>query len=300
MKKEIVDIDLKKGIVRVTTADERWYLKPATNTETLLPEYKAVPSVTWIAGHYPKGIGFYKWLADRGWDESQAVKNAAGDKGSKVHQAISTILNGEEVRYDSKFCDSSGQEVELTFEEADIIQSFLDWRDSLESFEPITWDLTLFSDQLNYAGSTDLIAYVNGELTLIDFKTSQEVWTEYELQISAYAYAIQNGENPLYYKNKQVNVSELKLAILQVGYKRNNNRYKWNEIMPDFEMFLVAQKIWKKEREKEKGLKGYSQKDYPIILSPAKEDLMPEEESVIVYEGGKARETITIPKIKKK
>ena len=33
-----------------------------------------------IAGHYPKGIAFYKWLAEKGWDESQALKSAAGDK----------------------------------------------------------------------------------------------------------------------------------------------------------------------------------------------------------------------------
>jgi hypothetical protein len=66
-----------------------------------LPILKYVPSVTWITGHYPKGVQFYKWLAEHGWDESQAIKQAAGDNGSKVHDAISAILRGEEVRIDS-------------------------------------------------------------------------------------------------------------------------------------------------------------------------------------------------------
>jgi hypothetical protein len=42
-----------------------------------------VPSVTWISGFWPKGIGFYKWLADKGWDEAEAAKQAAGDKNEK-------------------------------------------------------------------------------------------------------------------------------------------------------------------------------------------------------------------------
>ena len=98
MQKIIREVDEKRGILQVTIADERWYVKETTNPATELPIHTFVPSVTWIAGHYPKGIGFYKWLADKGWDESQAIKSAAGDKGSKVHDAISAILRGEEVR----------------------------------------------------------------------------------------------------------------------------------------------------------------------------------------------------------
>ena len=80
MKKEIIVVDEKNGIFRVTLPDERWYTMKSFDTKTSLPIYQYIPSVTWIAGHYPKGIGFYRWLAEKGWDESQALKNAAGDK----------------------------------------------------------------------------------------------------------------------------------------------------------------------------------------------------------------------------
>lgn len=73
MKKIIEDILKEKGIKRVTTADERWYIRPSTNLLTGLPGYEYVPSVTWIAGCYPKGVAFYKWLANHGWDEAEAV-----------------------------------------------------------------------------------------------------------------------------------------------------------------------------------------------------------------------------------
>ena len=103
MKKIIKIVDKEKNIIQITVCDERWYVKDSVNPVTRLPEYKFVPSVTWIAGHYPKGIGFYKWLANTGWNESEAIKNAAGDKGSKVHSAIVDLIDGKEVKMDSQY-----------------------------------------------------------------------------------------------------------------------------------------------------------------------------------------------------
>ena len=54
MKIQIRKVNEEKGVVQITTTDERWYEKDGV----------FVPSVTWIAGHYPKGVQFYKWLAD--------------------------------------------------------------------------------------------------------------------------------------------------------------------------------------------------------------------------------------------
>src|SRR5690242_10192739 len=133
MKKIIRETDDKRGIVQVTIADERWYMKPGNDPLTKLPTMLAVPSVTWIAGHYPKGIGFYKWLADKGWDESQAIKQAAGNKGSKVHHAIDAILDGFEVRIDSKYINHETEQLEeLSLEEVDCIKAFVDWRAKMQ------------------------------------------------------------------------------------------------------------------------------------------------------------------------
>ncbi len=59
--------------LQVTTIDERWYARPKVNQTTGLPEaFEFVPSVTWITGFYPKGVEFYKWLANTGWDTARA------------------------------------------------------------------------------------------------------------------------------------------------------------------------------------------------------------------------------------
>lgn len=262
MKKIIRETDEKRGIVQVTIADERWYVKQVTDPETRLPKLLYVPSVTWIAGHYPKGIGFYKWLADKGWDESQAIKAAAGDKGSKVHEAISAILRGEEVRIDSKFTNPSTEQLEeLTLEECDAIKTFVDWRNEVKP-ESIAWDVTIFSEKYGYAGTIDYICRIDGKVYIVDFKTSAEVWSEYELQVSAYKQPLESGE---FHVEGFTEVADIQLAILQIGYRRNKAGYKWNEVEDKFPLFLAARQIWANECEGQ----APKMREYPIVLSPA-------------------------------
>lgn len=261
MKKVIREMDEKKGIVQVTIADERWYIKEVRSSATELPELLYVPSVTWICGHYPKGVEFYKWLAQKGWDESQAIKAAAADKGSKVHDAISMILRGEEVRIDTKIMNKSTEQLEeLTLEECDAILSFVNWRKEVNP-KILAWDVTVFSEKYGYAGSIDLICEIDGVVHIVDFKTSKQVWPEYHLQVSAYKRPIESAEHPI----EGVDPTNIKLAILQIGYTRNKAEWKWNEVEDAFDLFLAARKIWQHECEGQSPKK----RDYPIVLSPA-------------------------------
>jgi hypothetical protein len=279
MKKIIRETDEERGIVQITVADERWYMKPGKHPDSGIPTYTPVPSVTWISGYWPKGIGFYKWLAEKGWDEAEAAKHAAGDKGSRVHLAIEKILRGEEFRIDTKVADKSrsteqdGAFSELTYEELLCVKSFIDWRDATKP-EVIATETTVFSEQGGYAGTVDLVCRIDGVVYVIDFKTSKQVWKEYELQISAYRHALESGENPLFEKNpngtdsnKLIDVSGLKTAILQVGYERNKAGYKFTEIDDAFPLFKVAQQIWKAEVGD--NTPGFTKRDFPIVLSAA-------------------------------
>ncbi len=261
MQKIIKTVDEERGIVQVTCADERWYLMGD----------KAVPSVTWIAGKYPKGIGFYMWLADKGWDEAMAIRDAAGIRGTKVHNAINDILSGYEVRIDSLYENpKNGHLDELTLEECDSILSFKKWWAVTEKdykIEPLTWDRTIFSEAYNYAGTIDLVVRLTDRVTgsvrnvIIDFKTSSDVWTEYELQVSAYKQGLveTNGSGVIALEG----VKDYELMILQLGYKRNKAGYKVNDIDDVFQLFLTTRMIW----EREHGGEQPKKKDYPVVLS---------------------------------
>ena len=163
MTKEIKTVDEARGVVRVTTISERWYARPTLDARTGLPQYEFVPSVTWITSHYPLGIGFYKWLAAKGWDEAEAIKEAAGARGSKVHTAIAKLLEGETIRMEMALPHpSTGQPDPLTLEEYDAILAFAAWHGDttpvLVDHEFVVWNA-----QEGYAGTVDLLCTIAGQ-----------------------------------------------------------------------------------------------------------------------------------------
>ncbi len=96
---------------------------------------------------------------------------------------------------------------------------------------------------------------------------------------------------------KLLNVAGLRRAILQVGYKRNKDGYKWNEIADAWDKFLVAQKIWKVETEGQ----APKQRDYPIVISPAvvKDVQVPAEDKLNPPGSGPVSPVEVVDKIKK-
>lgn len=243
--KKIIKKDLDLNITQITIADERWYLKQTE--KDLEPIY--VPSVTWICSFYPKGIPFYKWLANKGWNEAEAIKSAAGDKGSKVHLAIVDLIDGKEVKMDSMYINPTTEFAEeLTLEEYEAIMSFVEWW-NINKPTVITKEAIVFNEEYSYAGTVDLICEIEGEKWLIDFKTGQNIWPEHLLQVSAYKHCLEH------YK-------DLQLGILQLGYYRNKKNFKFTEVEDKFEVFLSTRNIWKDQTEKIEPKK----RDYPVSL----------------------------------
>ena len=185
-----------------------------------------------------------------GW-QAQAIKEAAGGKGSKVHQVISDLLRGVEINVEkSEYINPSTKKPEhLTFEEWEAICSFSEWyfltRPKIIGNEIVVWN-----EKEKYAGTADLVCSIKDSLWIVDFKTSQSIWPSHRLQLSAYKHAREEWSNA-------------KLLILQLGYKRNNSRYKPTEVQDCFNLFLNTKQIWEQET---KGQVPY-QRDYPIKIS---------------------------------
>lgn len=263
MQKHIRVVDEKRQIVQATIVDERWYSKKVGEEGTIV----SVPSATWIAGCYPKGVGFYMWLAKNGWDESQQIKNDAADKGSKIHYALNDIIEGYEVRIDSKYINHSKErDEELTLEECDAILSF---KRFVAQNNPVSiaWDFTMFDPEGKYAGTGDWFCKIGEEYWLIDFKSGQDVWPSHFVQLNIYKDLFRTNRDeitemfPLIAEIPKDAV--IKMAVLQVGYRRNKNMFKLTEIEDDMELVEATRTIWKREHGGEKP----SMLEYPIVLS---------------------------------
>ncbi|MBM3206216.1 MAG: hypothetical protein FJZ43_01155 [Candidatus Staskawiczbacteria bacterium] len=256
MLKEVKKI--KHGVLRITSLNERWYAKISVNERTGKKERMYYPSSTWISGYYPKGVYFHKWLAGKGWSEVEALKQAAADRGSRVHYACEELDEGKEIKITQKYKNpSTGKKEELSKEEVDAIISYRDFVDE-EKPELLANEITSFGDV--YAGTADKIFRIKKDIWIVDLKTSQSIWPEHELQISSYSHM------KFDLKKMGINESEWKkrrLAILQIGYKKNKKRYKFTEVKDKYNLFRnVAYKIWKNENGDGKPM----ERDYPNVI----------------------------------
>lgn len=261
MRKYVTTVDDARGIVQVTIADERWYSRTVLSRETGLPEVGYVPSISWLSKFYPKGVGYYKWLAGLGWNEAEAVRQAAAEKGSRVHQAIAQLLDGQTVAMEDAYATPEAETPQpLSLEEYEGVLAFADWWASLPAPEVIAKDFVVWGDGI--AGTLDLLARWAGRVYLIDFKTSQQVFPEHELQVEGYTQALEfqclDHPEPLI-----TPLTVVQPAILQVGYRANQRGWKFTEVPRQPELFAAARAIWAKETAGEKPLR----KDYPLRVS---------------------------------
>ena len=247
-------IDKERGIVQITTPDERWYAnKPTSEMDKLkiISQEDFYPSVTWIASYYPKGAAFERWQAEKGIDKAEEVKNAAGEKGTRVHHACEDLIMGTEIKIDAQYADRNGELKELTAEEYWTTMTF---RKFLEDEKPFVLGIeyTIINDEFKFGGTVDIKCRIKSDnyqfVHIIDIKTSKAIYPSHKIQLSAYRHSDKDCE---------------KTDILQVGYKLNKNGYKLTEIPDKFSLFLNVRGTW----EEEQGDVVIPQRDYPLSLT---------------------------------
>lgn len=247
MERIVRNVSEDGKMVQITIADERWYLKHDDEGNLI----KAVPSTTWQASFVPKGIAYFKWLANKGWDEAEAYKNERGGIGYKVHKGIESLLLGNELKMDDELPNHDGNMEPIILDEWECLMSFDQWFKEVKP-KPIESELVVFNDEYDYAGTTDLLCEIDGKIVLVDYKISSSIWANYEAQVSAYRKALEG----------QYDISEC--GILQLNYKYNKHKkWKYTAVDYDFDLYLAAQKFWHKECANVEVF----QKDYPTSLN---------------------------------
>jgi len=160
-----------ENLNRIDVLDERFY---TTDNETYYP------SVTTVLDAYPKGAGFREWLKANGAGSDQIVKEAA-ERGSNVHNAIEHILLGRELKWITNGVPA------YTLEEWQMICKYLEFhQEYIQPGEQVAAETMLFSKTLRLGGTCDMVAKINGETWLIDFKTSNGLYKTHEIQLAVY------------------------------------------------------------------------------------------------------------------
>jgi len=161
---------IKSDATQLTFSDGRYY-------ETAKGTW--LPSVTTILEAYPKPYQLLQWMKEQG-DNADKVRDAAGKRGSAVHQLTED--------YDC------GIECNLINDKGDTMHSLDTWAmferyvDFSTRFKPENEliEINITDDNLGYAGTIDRIAVIDGKRYVLDIKTSNMIADTYWLQLAAY------------------------------------------------------------------------------------------------------------------
>ena len=183
-----VDVDLPK-LQRETIDGVRYYSVPEED------ELLKLVSITSVTSHFNKEI-FVNWRKKVGNEEADRITKAATTRGTDMHTLTEHYLKNDQVLpevppiSDFLFKISKGE---------------LNKIDNIHSLEG-----ALYSKQLGIAGTVDCIAEYDGELSIIDFKTSKKPkprdWIEhYFVQAMAYGCML--------YELKNISVKKLVIIM---------------------------------------------------------------------------------------
>jgi hypothetical protein len=179
-----------------------------------LPSGAWVPSITSVTSFYNRQI-FVKWRERVGLEEANKITRIATARGTDFHQVCQDYLENKELNWDDYQPLTKFMFYHLKPE--------LDKINNIHAIER-----TLYSEFFGLAGRVDCIAEYEGELAVIDFKTSTKIkpeeWIEnYFVQEMFYASA--------YYEMTDIPIKKLITLMVtpsgevKVFDKRNKGDY---------------------------------------------------------------------------
>jgi genome maintenance exonuclease 1 len=146
-----IDIELPQ-LERETIDSVRYYFVP--DEEELL----RLVSITSVTSHFNKEI-FVKWRKKVGEEEAERITKAATNRGTDLHTLVENYLYNKDLPPVPPLPD-------FLFK---IAKAELNKINNIYALEG-----SLYSKQLGIAGTVDAIAEFDGELAIIDFKTSKK------------------------------------------------------------------------------------------------------------------------------
>jgi len=142
----------------------------------LTPEGNKYPSVTTVLSEYSKR-GIQEWRNKIGHEQAQKITTAASTRGTAFHKLCENYLDNKEVEFRTPIEKERFEQFKTVLHQINNIHA---------------QETRMYSDHLRLAGTVDCIGEFDGNLSIIDFKTSsrpkkEEYIENYFMQCSAYA-----------------------------------------------------------------------------------------------------------------
>ncbi len=150
-----------------------------------------VPGVTTIIGRFKDSGALLHWafaqgrLAEQGKiDSLYDNRDKAADAGTLAHDMIEASIHGRDPQ-----ALLLAAPAEIAGKAQNAFEQYAKWA-SQTRMEIIATELPLVSETYQYGGTLDAIAKIGDDLVILDWKTSNGVYTDYLIQLAAYQHLV--------------------------------------------------------------------------------------------------------------
>jgi hypothetical protein len=191
-----------------------------------------VPGVTTVLSvlSKPALIPWANRLGLQGIDSSKFVDEKA-QVGTLAHYLVMCHFRGIEP-------DTSDYSAKQIDQAENSLLSFFEW-EKPHAIKPILVEEPLVSDQHGYGGTVDLYGVIDGEPTLIDFKTGKGIYPEMRYQVAAYRQLLEEHGHQ---------VSNAR--ILRIGRDEDEGfeDQRMGDLKKEWEIFTHCLAIWRLQK----------------------------------------------------
>lgn len=141
---------------------------------------------TTVIGRFKDSGALIRWAWKRGKEHPDedlyATRDDAASAGTAAHAMVEARINGR----DPMACDELlSLSPELQSKAVNAFGMYERWAE-MSNLEIIEQEMQLVSERYGFGGTPDAIGKVDGKLCLVDWKTSNGVFSDYLLQLAAY------------------------------------------------------------------------------------------------------------------
>lgn len=224
------------------------------------------PRVTKIVGIKAKPALYRYYAEAKSYKDAQAQTEKSAEEGTLIHETVEKIFLGEK----PEVPDSIRPSIEA-------FKAFSD-RNNIQ-IDPEYVEKRIVSPKHRYAGTMDALGLIGGKFGVLDIKTSQSIYRDYNLQTSAYMDAlvhdVPNLQTRWILRIDQVKTCHACASTLRPKGGRDKIRkpfpargrvcpegtHDWGELTGvielkefpfwknDFDAFLGAKRLWEWENE---------------------------------------------------
>lgn len=143
-----------------------------------------IPGTTTIISRFTDSGGLLQWAFKQGQSGVSRLyekSDEACDIGTEAHSMIEARLNGEVL-------EATRPEAQQAFD------NYLRWerQTKLELLSKYQ-EIQLVSPEFKFGGTPDAIGRIDGEIFLLDWKTSNGCYSDYLIQLAAYIHLVNEG-----------------------------------------------------------------------------------------------------------